>query len=162
MTPLRMSKAASQYIKRDAKPCRSLFVYGTLRLDMEPVIVPTLIELLKKGRLVGRASMMGRMHDLGNFPAVKPSSFHSIIGQLISFDNLKKSLWTNVIKAIDTYEGTPNLYERRHVVVVMENGIAREAFAYFYQNPCSQMPLVEGGDWVQHIHSLPNPLAAPW
>jgi gamma-glutamylcyclotransferase (GGCT)/AIG2-like uncharacterized protein YtfP len=127
-----------------------LFVYGTLRSD---VAGPVQAELMRGLRLVGRASIAGRLYDAGWYPAAVESEDVS--------DRIAGELWamgadaaSGLLAALDEYEGIDaarpalSLFVRRAVTAEREDGTRVPTWVYFFNGPVASMPRVPSGDWL--------------
>src|SRR5436190_18383391 len=75
-----------------------LFVYGTLRTGLRPNEVAPLLSAIK---LVGSATVRGRLYDLGEYPGVVlEEGCGLVIGEL-----LEMSVSPTPLSALDSYEG---------------------------------------------------------
>jgi gamma-glutamylcyclotransferase (GGCT)/AIG2-like uncharacterized protein YtfP len=127
-----------------------LFVYGTLRSDAGG---PMHARLMRDVRLVGRASIAGRLYDAGRYPAAVPSgdANERIAGELYTID---ADAADALFAALDEYEGVDaahpaaSLFVRRTVEAVQEDGMTVAAWVYFYNRTTDRLPRVTSGDWL--------------
>lgn len=100
-----------------------LFVYGTLKRSSPGKIHP----LLREARFAGRASMTGRLYDLGPYPGVIRNSANGsrVFGELYE---LPAGEAQNVLRRIDRYEGPE--YDRKRAFVTLPSGRRRVAWVY--------------------------------
>lgn len=118
-------------------PNTFIFVYGTLR--------PTVNRWDVSPRHIARATLYGhRMHDLGAFPAITPSTPDSfVVGDLVEATPAE-------LARIDRIEGVPHHYTCDPVNVKTADGEWVEAVAYVYTNPMAlgNRPVIT--DWIEH------------
>lgn len=127
-----------------------LFVYGTLRSDAGG---PMHARWMRGVRLVGRASIAGRLYDAGPHPAAIPSDDPAdrVLGELYAIDADDDAL----LAALDEYEAIDaahpafSLFRRDAVAAECEDGIRFPAWVYFYNRPPGPMPRVTSGDWLR-------------
>jgi gamma-glutamylcyclotransferase (GGCT)/AIG2-like uncharacterized protein YtfP len=128
-----------------------LFVYGSLRSGFRS---PAYEYISRYFDLIGEAKVKGRLYDLGDYPAAKPSNENTyIIGELYRIRNEKEFSWA--IGQLDDYEGvnvafdeTP-LYVRDVAEVHIENTMI-PAWIYWYQGDVENKPVISSGDVLQY------------
>lgn len=128
---------------------RTLFVYGTLkRGESHHSLVERCV------RSIRRASVPGRLLDVGDFPALIDGEGRAY-GELFEFDALDVP---RILELVDRLEGflpgdeVTSLFERRVVQVTTEDGSVHAAYAYLYNLHLPLIPLeslrqVHGGEW---------------
>lgn len=134
----------------EAADANHLFVYGTLRSD---VAGPAQRRLMEGLRLVGRASVAGRLHDAGWYPAAVESgdAADRITGELYAIEGDADAR----MAALDEYEGVDaahpdlSLFRRRVVTAERGDGMRVPAWVYFYNRAADAMPRVPCGDWLR-------------
>lgn len=127
---------------------RYLFVYGTLRQGSGR---PMAGYLARHARRVGRATMKGRLYDLGGYPGAVPSDSldDGVVGEVYLLDSPEA-----VLRALDEYEGCgpedppPTEYRRQRVTVRMEDGRRLQAWAYIYNRPTDGLRPIPSGDFL--------------
>lgn len=132
-----------------------LFVYGTLRSD---VAGPAQAELMRGLRLVGRASIPGRLYHAGWHPAAVPADHVSerITGELWEMDADGAA---GLLAALDAYEGVDaahpdrSLFVRRAVTAEREDGTRVPTWVYFFNEPVHSLPRIPSGDWLRRSAS---------
>jgi len=106
-------------------------VYGTLREGFPNHA------LLHKSTLIGEATVPGRMHDLGPFPAVCLHEKGTVKVELYEVDE-------ETLELLDRLEGHPTLYQR--VDVMTSEG---PAFMYVMsEDELLDSPSIPSGDWA--------------
>lgn len=105
-----------------------LFVYGTLKG-----------QALRSGGK--RATIKGKLYDLGPFPAVMLDGDHTIHG--VAFDVTDEQM-----AGFDRYEGVPHLYTREKTTADI-SGTSEEVYVYqFASDPSDRgARLLSGGEW---------------
>ena len=119
-----------------------LFVYGTLRPVLATGWPKTLIAGLN---VVGTATVAGLLYDLGDYPALVagPGIVH---GDLLEISAER-------LAAIDAYEecgGPAALYRREAVEATLADRTSLDAWAYFFNLPTGDAPVIRHGDYVRH------------
>lgn len=128
-----------------------LFVYGTLRSD---VAGPAQAELMRGLRLVGSASIAGRLYDAGWHPAAVESgdATDRITGELWAMD---ADAAPGLLAALDEYEGIDaarpdlSLFVRQAVTAEREDGTRVPTWVYFFNGPIDSRPRIPSGDWLR-------------
>ena len=117
----------------------ALFVYGTLRRTASGGRHP----LLRSARLVGAATMAGRLFDLGRYPgAVRdPGDRRRIFGELYEIPDAAAG---PTLRTLDEYEGPE--FVRRRAYVRLRDGTRRAAWTYVLRGrpPSSARPVATG------------------
>ena len=106
-----------------ADTSHTLFVYGTLRKGQANH------GLLKDARFLGNAKTEDR-YGLYVLPHGVPYAAHNGT-QLVAVSGEVYSVDKVTLEAVDHFEGHPYVYMRREVPVVLECGIAKNAWMYF-------------------------------
>ncbi len=128
---------------------KAILAYGTLRDDLgyRPIGPHS-------GTSLGLATAPGSMHTWGAYPMVVPSPGDHIVGQLLDFSHLTDEQWEAQLDTLDRYERVDTgLFERRPVVVTMEDGTEHDAWIYycFDERQLSMTQSVPSGDWAEYI-----------
>jgi gamma-glutamylcyclotransferase (GGCT)/AIG2-like uncharacterized protein YtfP len=121
---------------------RFLFVYGTLIPTFEH---PMGARLAREARTLGPATVAGRLHDLGPYPALvlSPEGAGPVHGILLDLEDSVRSL-----RWLDRYEGAE--YERVEVEARLATGERRTAWAYVYRRDVARAPVLGDGRWRPH------------
>jgi gamma-glutamylcyclotransferase (GGCT)/AIG2-like uncharacterized protein YtfP len=111
---------------------------------------------------VADAKVKGTLHDMGEYPAAKPTDEDKyIIGELYTINNTDE--FSFAIAQLDDYEGlNPEEGEQalftRQLATVYVDGNATQAWIYWFNGNVSNKPLIQTGDILQYIeqkkHSL--------
>lgn len=128
----------------------ALFVYGTLKSgEANHVLLAPYV------RSIERASIAGRLHDVGDFPALAEGEGR-VHGELIRLD---PKAMPRALAVIDRLEGcvpgddAASLYLRRSLEVRTAGGGTERAYTYYYNSahgalpPLEHLPVVESGEW---------------
>jgi gamma-glutamylcyclotransferase (GGCT)/AIG2-like uncharacterized protein YtfP len=115
-----------------------LFVYGTLHPDRAPEEIAGVVSRL---RPVGEGTIRGRLHDLGDYPAVVVDRGRNqkIAGSVFSLPDDPEAL-----ASLDAYEefrpADPenSLFIRSKRMVTLANGGRRRCWVYLYNKELSQ------------------------
>lgn len=124
-----------------------LFVYGTLLSTAGHAMG---VRLQRQARLLGEASIQGRLYSLGRYPGLVASADAQdrVHGELLALDNPAATL-----KWLDAYEGIvpgnhdQNEYERTERPVCLASGEEVAAWVYLYRKDVRHLPPIPGGRW---------------
>lgn len=114
-----------------------VFVYGTLlRGELNH-------HLLAAGELVGahRTESAYTLFQLGGYPGVVRGGSTSIAGEVYRVDQCTLGL-------LDRLEAYPRLYDR----IAIQTPYGR-AWAYVYRGSVAGRPVIQSGDWRDHVRS---------
>jgi gamma-glutamylcyclotransferase (GGCT)/AIG2-like uncharacterized protein YtfP len=125
-----------------------LFLYGTLLPGVASGGMQAVIAGLTS---VGRATMRGRLYDLGPYPgAVLDDAAESIVvGQVFELP-----ADPGVLARLDAYEGfepdrpADSLYLRLRRPATLDDGRTLDGWVYQYNRDPAGAPLVPGGDYA--------------
>lgn len=125
-----------------------LFVYGSL---LSRVSHPKGARLRGEARLVGEATVQGRLYSLGRYPGLVEAadSPYRVHGEVYGLATPATSL-----KWLDAYEGIVpgkpdrSPYERVERPVRLASGETLIAWVYLYRRSVRARPEVRGGYWV--------------
>jgi gamma-glutamylcyclotransferase (GGCT)/AIG2-like uncharacterized protein YtfP len=112
-----------------------LFIYGTLHPDRAPAEIAPTARLLTA---FARATIQGRLYDLGAYPAVHLSGDQSdtVPGELFHLPDDP-----SVLARLDDYEDfrcgdvAGSLFLRERTVATLEDGAQHTCWAYIYNRP---------------------------
>ncbi len=126
-----------------------LFVYGTLRPHLASNKVRQLLVGMK---VVGPATVQGRLYDFGDFPGVTN-------GNGIVHGDLLRLSHTDQLDPLDDYEechGLLPLFTRSNTNAQLSDGLRVPAWIYlFKQHLKSGIPILSG-DYARHIQDRSN------
>jgi gamma-glutamylcyclotransferase (GGCT)/AIG2-like uncharacterized protein YtfP len=123
-----------------------LFVYGTLR----PFASVAMAKWLRdEARYVGPATTAGRLYDLGAYPGMCAARTRSerVAGDVYRVTNPR------VFRVLDRYEAGPRgkaRFVRERLVVALDEGGRRSAWAYRYRYSVATADRIASGDYRQH------------
>jgi gamma-glutamylcyclotransferase (GGCT)/AIG2-like uncharacterized protein YtfP len=124
-----------------------LFVYGSL---LSRVRHPMGTRLRREARLIGEATMQGRLYSLGRYPGlVEAGGPYRVHGEVYDLKTAATSL-----KWLDAYEGIVpakpdwSPYERVERRVRLAAGETLTAWVYLYRRSVRTRPEVQGGYWT--------------
>jgi gamma-glutamylcyclotransferase (GGCT)/AIG2-like uncharacterized protein YtfP len=125
-----------------------LFVYGTL---LSRARHPMGARLRREARLLGAATMPGRLYSLGRYPGmVEAAGADRLVhGELYALNTPAVTL-----KWLDAYEGivpgNPELspYARVERAAHLVSGETLDAWVYLYRKSVKTQPEVPGGHWI--------------
>ena len=129
---------------------KHLFIYGTLLPERAPSAVS---EAIKRLRYVGRASVRGRLYDLGEFPGavLDASSPMKIMGRVFTLPED-----VTLLDSLDEYEGfaphnrKDSLFSREETVATLENGRKLQCWIYIYNQNVTGAKLILSGDYLEY------------
>ncbi len=131
----------------NGRSCPYFFVYGTLRKGASK----DLREFMgKRVKLLGRATAVGRLYDLGAYPGMlEPvSAGDRVCGELYELDDVESTL-----TRLDEYEGSNAtsgaLFERFLASVRLDGGGEVEAWVYLYRGTVSERNRIASGDYFK-------------
>lgn len=134
-------------------PCRHLFVYGTLMSTAAGLLGHDMRMRLKHdSRVVGAATLPGRLYDLGDYPAMVRS--HET-GDVVHGELLELAAPAAALIYLDAYEGigrgaqAVGEYVREVVPATLEgSGDVVDAWVYRYDRPSRSLHRIAGGRWT--------------
>jgi gamma-glutamylcyclotransferase (GGCT)/AIG2-like uncharacterized protein YtfP len=130
----------------------NLFVYGTL---LSATGHPMSVRLSREARLLGPATLKGRLFDLGRYPALIETGPRDglVHGEVYSLHSPPATF-----RWLDAYEGVSNPpkanceYERVLRQVRLDTGEQLTAAVYLYRRDISRAHYVESGRWQRKPH----------
>jgi gamma-glutamylcyclotransferase (GGCT)/AIG2-like uncharacterized protein YtfP len=130
-----------------------LFVYGSLRSGFRS---PAFEYISRYFTFVSNGKVKGSLHDMGEYPAAKPSNEGQfIIGELYTINN--KDQFGFAIAQLDDYEGVngeegeESLFRREITTVQDDHGKQTEAWVYWFNGSISNKPIIKSGDVLQYL-----------
>jgi gamma-glutamylcyclotransferase (GGCT)/AIG2-like uncharacterized protein YtfP len=131
-----------------------LFVYGSLRSGFKN---PAYAYLTAYFEYSGEAKTKGIFYEKQNVPvAVGTTENNFIIGEVYTLKNEDEFSWA--FEQLDDYEGLhvlPNeqpLYERK-IIEIIQNGVAENAWVYWYNGNIDGLPKIETEDLLQYLNA---------
>ncbi len=128
-----------------------LFVYGTLMSTASGALGRDMrLALRREARLIGTATVRGRLYDLGNYPGLVAGNNPAEIvhGEVLAMMDPDNSL----VK-LDAYEGIARgpravgEYHRVMVEATLDAGGQVLAWTYLFNRPVMGLPQVRSGRW---------------
>lgn len=120
-----------------------VFVYGTLRNTAR---IRSVVGGALRWRRIGRASIRGRLYDVGPYPALQPGRARNdrVHGVVIEFADAAVAL-----PRLDAYEEAvaAQLYVRRRCRARLTHGRSVVAWVYEYCHSVDGLPRVASGTW---------------
>ncbi len=124
-----------------------IFVYGTLLCGARH---PMGARLARESRLLGEATIQGRLYSLGRYPGLVESGDPADVvhGEVYTLNSPAATLaW------LDAYEGisghaADNEYERCARVVHLASGTGVTTWVYLYRAPVTGRAAVAGAQWT--------------
>ena len=125
-----------------------LFVYGTL---LSAARHPKGERLRSESRLVGAATIAGRLYSLGRYPGLVESADTTarVHGEVYALEAPTNSLaWLDAYEGIVPGNDARNEYERVERAVRMASGEKVAAWVYLCRRDVSRLEPIPGGRWV--------------
>ena len=125
-----------------------LFVYGSL---LSRVCHPMGTRLRGEARLVGAATIEGRLYSLGRYPALveSPEGPYPVHGEVYALTSPASSLqWLDRYEGIVPGKPEESPYGREERPVSLASGASLIAWVYLYRRSVRTRPEVRGGRWV--------------
>jgi len=125
-----------------------LFVYGSL---LSAIGHPTGQRLRSEARMIGAASLPGRLYRVGWYPGLVEDAAGTtrVHGEVYALTDPARSLvWLDDYESIVPGEETNNEYVRAERPVQLASGHDVVAWVYLYQRDVAGLELVADGRWV--------------
>lgn len=101
---------------------------------------------------VARGTIDAALFDLGIYPAAVPATDSQVVGEV--YEMLEPAHVLDVLDDIEGYstdDPDHSLYTRTLVPAGLDDGRTVEVWVYFYNAPLGRAPLIESGDYLEHI-----------
>lgn len=123
-----------------------LFVYGTL---MSTARHPMGARLLREARLVGAATIAGRLYRLGWYPGLVEAADGAIVhGEVFALADPAMSLaWLDAYEGLQPEDPGNDEYKRLERTVQLASGEELTAWVYLYQRDVSGLTAIADGRW---------------
>lgn len=131
-----------------------LFVYGQLRSGGPGFRA---LGLRSRVRSLGRARVAGCLRDLGACPGLMTGQRGLVHGELLAFSD------TRLFAALDRYEQYDPARPHRSDYLRVKGqllGSGEQVWAYVYNRPVRNKPMIARGDWHARRRPTINPQAA--
>lgn len=125
-----------------------LFVYGSL---LSRVRHPVGARLRREARLVGEATIKGRLYSVGRYPGLVEAadSPYAVHGEVYDLRTPATSLkWLDAYEDIVAGKAERNPYERVERPVCLAAGGMVTSWVYLYRKSVRTRPEVIGGYWM--------------
>lgn len=125
-----------------------LFVCGTLRPGLEPDEVAGIMEKMLR---IGRASVRGRLYDLGDYPGavLDPNCDAKIIGEAFQLPDDDEALAAlDAYEGIDPHDSGDSMFVRREAEITLEGGANLVCWIYVYNRQVASATLIRSGDYL--------------
>lgn len=128
---------------------RYVFVYGTLRAgEINDIGAAAARHGVKAPRFVGRAAVVGRLYDFGDYPGlVRDDAAGPVRGDVYEIDEA-------LVPVLDQIEGVApgvdSLFKSREVTVAV---MGRELRCFFYpvdEVSVHERTFIQAGDWISY------------
>lgn len=128
---------------------RYVFVYGTLRAgEVNDIGQAATRSRLAAPRLIGGASVPGRLYDFGNYPGLVPDSAGGLVhGDVYEIDEVLVSVLDEIE---EVYPGVEGLFRSREISVVVDGHALQCLFYSVGAESVVGLPRIENGDWVAY------------
>jgi gamma-glutamylcyclotransferase (GGCT)/AIG2-like uncharacterized protein YtfP len=126
----------------------NLFVYGTL---LSTAGHPNGERLRRESRLLGQASIEGKLYNLGRYPglAEAPGAGTRVHGEVYRLDAPSASLaWLDAYEGIVPGDQAQNNYARVERPARLGTGEDLTAWVYVYLKPVAASSLIPDGRWA--------------
>ena len=123
-----------------------LFVYGTLLPELAPLKMADTVGRLK---LVGAATVRGRLYDLGDYPGARLEGGGRIHGRVFEIEPVRE-----LLKIFDAYEGfsrkqfAHSEFVRKKCRAVLGDGSRIGCWIYEYNRQPGSAKMIASGDYL--------------
>jgi gamma-glutamylcyclotransferase (GGCT)/AIG2-like uncharacterized protein YtfP len=128
-----------------------LFVYGTLMSTATSLLGrDQRLTLRREARLIGPATIQGRLHDRGRYPVLISSDDVADIvhGELLEIaDPAVTLLWLDAYEGIGRDAKQADEYSRVKTSAKLSAGGETSAWVYLFQRPVTGLPRIRSGRW---------------
>jgi gamma-glutamylcyclotransferase (GGCT)/AIG2-like uncharacterized protein YtfP len=128
-----------------------LFVYGSLLSAAGHRMGRRLV---REARLIGTASLPGRLYRLGAYPGMVCARGRARVhGEVYALDDPMRSFaWLDVYEGLAAAAPGEADYARRERTVSLAEGQQVRCWVYLYCKDVSALPTVAGGRWLDALH----------
>jgi gamma-glutamylcyclotransferase (GGCT)/AIG2-like uncharacterized protein YtfP len=127
-----------------ASPPEYIFVYGTLRPGLAPPVIADVVDAL---RIVGPASVPGRLYDLGPYPGcVLVDGEETLVhGVLLELPNKSLLAQLDDYECYAAHDAAGSLFLRTTCQATMADGQCVDAWIYVYNRRLGGARLITSG-----------------
>jgi gamma-glutamylcyclotransferase (GGCT)/AIG2-like uncharacterized protein YtfP len=134
---------------QEMQTMKYVFVYGTLRSgESNDIYLAAERHAIKEPRLVGQASVSGRLFDFGTYPGmIAETSAQQVMGEVYEIDDALVPVLDEIERV---YPGVQGLFMAEQMDVEVEG---RQMPCLFYPvtpEAVDGHPEIRSGDWVAH------------
>lgn len=130
-----------------------LFVYGTLMSSAPGRMGRSQrARLAREGRVIGPATMQGRLYDVGRYPGLVTTVdvCERVHGEVVRLADPAGTLrWLDAYEGIVPGRGEDSEYERVEAAAVLASGGIITAWVYVYKRDTSAARHLPGGAWLR-------------
>ena len=123
-----------------------LFVYGTLLTS-----IPSSMSkfLRRKGQLVGKATVTGKLFDLGMYPGYISTGSERVKGELYRLNPETAAMTVEMLDAYEGVTGAPeDEYRKIEVMAKVNDGGSFKAYTYEYKGDAAGKEAIPMGDYA--------------
>lgn len=134
---------------------RYLFVYGTLKASYRGNYGRDKRDrLVGESRLLGAATLQGRLYDLGHYPGVIDSDVVSdlVHGEVVELADVASFHWLDAYEGIDPQTPERSQYRREERPVRLADGSCVTAWVYVYALSLASACHIPCGLWQARGH----------
>ncbi len=135
--------------------CEHLFVYGTLVSEaIDPMGREPRARLRVESTLIGPASIVGRLFDLGRYPGLVDGCCDgaTVLGEVVRLHDAAATLtWLDAYEGIVAPDATGSEYRRVVRQVTLAGGTQLDAWLYLYVRNPSGLRRIESGRWLDRF-----------
>lgn len=135
--------------------CEHLFVYGTLVSNaIDPMGREPRARLSVESTLIGPASTLGRLFDLGRYPGLVDGFCDgaTVHGEVVRLHDAAASLsWLDAYEGIEAPDTAGSEYRRVVRPVTLAGGTPLDAWLYLYVRLPLGLSRIVGGRWLDHV-----------
>ncbi|WP_028224673.1 gamma-glutamylcyclotransferase family protein [Paraburkholderia ferrariae] len=126
-----------------------VFVYGTLRAgEINDIHAAAERYAIARPRLVGRATVAGRLFDFGRYPGmVADAGASGVVGEVYEIDDALVAVLDEIEQV---YPGVDGLFMAKQVSVEVDGQHVACLFYPVAHEAVHGRPEIRGGDWIAH------------
>ena len=129
-----------------------VFVYGTLMSTAGGTLGRAQrARLAREGRVIGAATMSGRLYDLGRYPGLVTSEAPGDVvhGEVVALENAPRTLaWLDAYEQIVPGKHEHNQYARELRPARLTDRSEVAAWVYVYRHALTGKRLIRDGRWI--------------
>ena len=131
-----------------------LFVYGTLLTNARDSLGAAMrARLQREARLIGTASVPGRLYDLGDYPGfveAPPRGARDLVaGEVLQLHDATATFdWLDLYEDVDRVDPTAGLYRRVPQLALLDTADAVRCWLYVLNQIPADAVVIDGGSWL--------------